>query len=241
MGIALGRKFDTLIWSVDHESAGRYNDGDIVIADFKGDGSQGLWKWSSNGNKNTANLLSIVDPTVAFTAAAQGTGTGTGVWIKSVIDPEDDKVNQAFTIAHDFAATPLTSTEVAVHALADTWTNNSGRKQVVMIFYLCACSANQVADQKWRARTQLSIAGGVGAGFASRNFMEFSTIGHSVNPTGYTKNDSVEGFSHRLVDPGETITLSAILRLREIEYPYFADPLNNFTVEQHRLQVVPMS
>lgn len=87
MGIALNRKFDTLIWSALHEAAERYVDGYEVIADFVGDGTVNHWKYNATRAKTDANLVWVFDTSVAATRAAQGTGTGNGVW-ERVFDEE---------------------------------------------------------------------------------------------------------------------------------------------------------
>lgn len=58
----------------------------LFHADFAGNNSWGHWYYDATGDKAHANLGTIVDPDKQLTIAAQGTGTGTGVFRRVNVD-----------------------------------------------------------------------------------------------------------------------------------------------------------
>ena len=103
MGSPLDRKTDTLIWSAAHQAAGLYVDEDVVLADFEA-GKPALWQLHAAGDKADANLYDIVDPDAPLTIAGQGTGVGSGVWIRFSDAPEILEETTARATGSDFPA-----------------------------------------------------------------------------------------------------------------------------------------
>lgn len=56
-----------------------------------GDGGSGKWYWDASQDKENADYGTIIDTSVALSVAAQGTGSGTGCWVREFAGPINAK------------------------------------------------------------------------------------------------------------------------------------------------------